>query len=103
MSVNISISNKENNGCNKIINIMIECGIDGRLIDTFSIIDNGFEKGCLITLDKNFINKNSLTYFWNKIKMDYTCAHLDINGHYNGCILDYLYKDNCPGSYKKNK
>lgn len=29
---------------------MLDCGIDGRVINTVSIVDNKLEKGCLITL-----------------------------------------------------
>ena len=101
MSVNISVSDKKNNGCDKIINTMLDCGLDGRIINTVSIVDNKLEKGCLITLGKNYINKDSLSYFWDKIMIHYSCAHLEINGHFNGCILDYLYKDMCPGSLIK--
>ena len=57
-------------------------------INTVSIVDNKLEKGCLITLGENFINKDLLSYFWDKIEIDYTCAHLEINGHFNGCIFD---------------
>ena len=101
MSVNISVSDQKNNDCSSIINAMLDCGIDGRVINTGSIVDNELEKGCLITLGKNFINKDLLSYFWDKIKKDYTCAHLEINGHFNGCIFDYIYKDMCPGSLLK--
>lgn len=101
MSVNISVSDNKNIGCDNIINIMHKCGIDGRIINTNNLVDNKFEKGCLITLNENYIDKNLLKNFWNKIKNDYTCAHLDINGHFNGCILNYLYNDMCPGSFKK--
>ena len=97
MTVNISVSNEKNTGCDKIIENLKKCNIDCRLIETNSLVDNKIEKGCLITLGEKWNNKLNLKSFWDIIKKDYTCAHLDIPGKFNGCILDYLSYSKCPG------
>ena len=37
MSINISLSHKKNNSCDNIINALLDCGIDGRVIYKYSI------------------------------------------------------------------
>ena len=100
MSVNLSVSDNNNNGCKNIIEKLKKCKIDWRLIETNSIVDGNIEKGCLITLGEKWNSKTNLNYFWNLIKKDYTCAHLDIPGKYNGCILNYLSPSICGGNDK---
>ena len=97
MSVNVSVSNTENTGCKKIFNILKKSNIDCRLIETDSLVDGFFEKGCLITLGEKYSNPIQLQKIWNLIKKDYTCAHLQIDSKYNGCILDYLRPSKCIG------
>ena len=52
MSVNISISNSKLKNCNNLINNLLKSGINCRVIETISIVDDNIENGCLITLDK---------------------------------------------------
>jgi hypothetical protein len=98
MSVNISVSNTKQYDCSEIIQKLLLSNINARVIETRSIVDRNIENGCLITVDKEFSNKDKIDKLWNIIKDHHTCAHLQIDGLFNGCILNYIYKDNCPGS-----
>ena len=101
MSVNISVSNSNSNskynGCNDILNKLFKSGINCRMIETKSVVDDNIENGCLITFGKEYTNKNKLTDVWNIIKSDYDCSHLKIDGLFDGCIYNYLNADFCPG------
>ncbi len=98
MSVNISVANTKQSDCSEIIQKLLLSNINARVIETRSIVDRNIENGCLITVDKEFSNKDKISKIWNTIRDDYTCAHLQIDGLFNGCILNYIYKDLCPGS-----
>ena len=98
MSVNISLSNSKQTNCNNKKKKMLYCGFNSRIIDTISIVDNNIEKGCLITLGKEYNTKHQVNKIWNTIKNDYQCAHLKIDGLFDGCILNFLTQNKCPGS-----
>uniref|UniRef100_A0A6C0LCT6 Uncharacterized protein n=1 Tax=viral metagenome TaxID=1070528 RepID=A0A6C0LCT6_9ZZZZ len=102
MSVNISVSNK-NNTCNDILQKLIKYNINCRSIDTMSIIDYSIEKGCLLTFDNNYSSKKSINKLWNIINSNdnYICSHLKIDGIFDGCIFDYIKCNNCPGNINK--
>tara|TARA_B100001093_G_C26593154_1_gene912473 strand:+ start:268 stop:579 length:312 start_codon:yes stop_codon:yes gene_type:complete len=103
MSVNISISNDKQKNCNSIIKKLLDSGINCRIIDTISVVDNNIEHGCLITLDKKYSDKIILRNLWNMIKDDYICSHIKIDGLFDGCIYNYLKNDFCPGNiYNKD-
>jgi hypothetical protein len=97
MSVNISVSNSKQNGCNNIINKLFKSGINCRTINTLSIVDDNIESGCIITLGKEYNDKKKINYVWNLIKSEYNCSHLKIDGIFDGCINNYLAHDLCPG------
>lgn len=97
MSVNISVSNTKQTTCNNIMQKLLLSGYNSRIIDTISTVDNNIEKGCLITLGKEYNSKNKIDKIWNTIKDDYYCAHLKIDGVFDGCILNFLSEDKCPG------
>lgn len=97
MSVNISVSNTKQVNCNNIIEKMLSCGFNSRIIDTISIVDSNIERGCLITLGKEYNTISQVNKIWNTIKNDYECAHLKIDGLFDGCILNFLTQDKCPG------
>ena len=98
MSVNISVSNTKQSDCSEIIQKLLLSNINARVIETRSIVDRNIENGCLISVDKEFSNKDKISKLWNTIRDDYNCAHLQIDGLFNGCIFNYIYKDLCPGS-----
>ena len=43
------------------------------------------------------ITKQQVNKRWNTIKNDYDCAHLKIDGLFDGCILNFLSEDKCSG------
>lgn len=98
MSVNISISNKNNN-CSLVLNKFIQLGINCRLIETTSVVDQQLEKGCLLTLAPKYNNKKEVTKIWNIVNSnnDFECAHLKIDGIFDGCIYNYIRSNFCPG------
>lgn len=97
MSVDISVSNLKNTGCKEIIEKLHKANINARTIETVSTLDNNIEKGCIITVGKEYIDKNRLSNLWKLLGTDYTCCHININGIFNGCICNYLISDKCPG------
>ena len=98
MSVDISVSNSKSYGCIHIINKLKKANINVRTIETVSNIDKNIEKGCLFTLGKEYIDKDNLNKIWKLFENDYECAHININGLFNGCIYNYLSEDKCPGN-----
>jgi len=98
MSVNISVSNK-NNTCDDILQKLIKYNINCRFIDTISIVDSKIEKGCLLTFGNNYNTKQNVNKLWNIVNSndDYICSHLKIDGIFDGCIYDYIKCNNCPG------
>ena len=99
MSVDISVSNNKNSGCKEIISCLLKANINARTIETISVIDGNVEKGCIITVGKDYYDKKKLSNIWKMLEKDYTCSHININGIFSGCILNYLSEDKCPGSY----
>ena len=93
MTINISISNNTQNNCNHIIDKLNKSGIEARIIETTSTFNSKIEKGCLITLGKQYNTKKLITNIWTTIKPGYNCAHIDIDNGFRGCIFDYLATD----------
>ncbi len=96
MSVNISVSNNYYKNCQHIINTMRKLNINCRIIETKSIVDKNIENGCLITFSPEYNTKKHVKYLWETIKDDYQCAHLKIEGMFDGCIFNYINPDFCP-------
>ena len=70
MTVNISVSNSKQNGCNNIINKLFKSEINCRTINTLSIVDDNIDSGCIITLGKEYNNKKNKLYLeFNKIRI----------------------------------
>ena len=95
MSVNISVSNNNDSGCDTILKIMKSLDINCRMVETMSIVDKNIEKGCLITFSETYNSKNNVKYLWNQIKDEYGCAHLKIDGLFDGCIYNYINANFC--------
>jgi|TARA_Y100000992_G_scaffold111128_1_gene72402 hypothetical protein len=102
MSVDISVSNLNKNKCNDLLKLFLKEKINCRTINTTSIVENKIEEGCLMTFSQEYRNKEKINYLWNIIKKEYECAHLQIPGLYNGCILNYINNNHCPAN-KLNK
>ena len=95
MSVNISVSNNNPNNCNIIMKIMKDLNINCRIIETKSIVDKNIENGCLLTFGEQYNSKKNVHFLWNTIKDDYNCAHLKIDGLFDGCIYNYINANFC--------
>jgi hypothetical protein len=95
MSVNISVSNNNPNNCNIIMKTMRDLNINCRIIETKSIVDKNIENGCLVTFDEQYNSKKNVRYLWDAIKYDYDCAHLKIDGLFDGCIYNYINANFC--------
>lgn len=95
MSVNISVSNKYYKNCQHIMTIMRDLNINCRIIETKSIVDKNIENGCLVTFGEQYNSKKNVRYLWDTIKDDYECAHLKIDGLFDGCILNYINANFC--------
>tara|TARA_A100001011_G_scaffold400201_1_gene513151 strand:- start:1284 stop:1604 length:321 start_codon:yes stop_codon:yes gene_type:complete len=99
MSIDISVCNDKQTNCDNIINKLLKAGIEARVIETTSIFENNIEKGCLITLGKEYNTPKKITNVWDTISSDYICAHIKIKGLFDGCIYDYFSfnnTSNCP-------
>ena len=94
MSVDISVSKKTLTNCNEIINNLLKAGIEARVIETTSIFNNEIEKGCLITVGKEYSEHNRLSKLWDTISPGYSCSYIDIKDKFSGCIYDYLAQNN---------
>ena len=54
MSVSLSVSSNKHTNCNHILDKMLYLGINCRVIETTSVVNHKFEKGCLITIDPEY-------------------------------------------------
>jgi len=114
MSIEISVSHqlKEGTktiadkyiGCNHIIDIFSKSNLEGKFVPNITVFNNKIEHGCSITMSKDYNSKDRIREIWNIIKKslpnedEYTCSHIKIDGIFQGCIFNYLQKDNCPHS-----
>jgi hypothetical protein len=98
----LSISSHSIKDCNDVVKYMRELKIPCLVSSNKSIIrSNGkhiIENGCQIKMvshDSEVIDTN----FWIKTKNKFglSCAHLEVEGKFKGCIYDYLRSSNCPG------
>lgn len=94
MSVDISVSKKTQTNCNEIINNLLKAGIEARVIETTSIFNNEIEKGCLITVGKEYSDHKRLSSLWDILSPGYSCSHINVKNKFSGCIYDYLAYDN---------
>lgn len=92
------------NGCSKIIEAFQKTNLEGKFVPNLSLMNKNIELGCTITICSN-TPKSQLQNIWNIIlessnnnlfKDKYSCAHLKIDGLFNGCIFNYLKDDKCP-------
>ena len=117
MSIEISVSQQlknnlklddhillQYNGCSKIIEAFQKTNLEGKFVPNLSLMNKNIALGCTITICSN-TPKSQLQNIWNIIlessnnnlfKDKYSCAHLKIDGLFNGCIFNYLKDDKCP-------
>ena len=94
MSIDISISNRAQSNCHDVIRKLLKAGIDARVIETMSTIDNKVESGCLITVGKEYNDQKKISDLWAAISENYKCSHIKIPYLFDGCIFDYFARDN---------
>ena len=71
MSTHISVSNKNNDSCDKILIRLQKVWIICRLQNTISIVGKEeVEKGCIITLGPPYNQKDKVKYLLDNIKDD---------------------------------
>lgn len=63
----------KNVGCREIIDKLRKSNVNVRSIETISVIDSEVERGCLITVGKEYIDKDKLTDLWRLIGNNYQC------------------------------
>ena len=102
MSVDLSVSGGViEPGCLRVINALARHNIASRVTSNTSIMPSGaLEHGCVIRLGRKFgyDDRLELSKAWSVVKdaSESNCAHLQVHGKYDGCLLDYLKDSACP-------
>ena len=98
----LSISSSRLSGCTEVVKTMLKLGIMTSVTENKSVLcDHNscwVEPGCRLVVGG--ISRRDLdSQVWTPLrdKFGLTCAHLNIQGVYSGCILDYLRETKCPG------
>ena len=97
----LSISSKKITNCDIVAAFLQKNKIMCSVSENTSVVPyNGvyeIEKGCRISLNSHKPKLIDLK-FWNSLKDEFglTCAHLNVEGKFKGCIYDYLGDSACP-------
>ena len=104
MSAEISISHNQLIGCDSLIEALRTSGVNARVSSNISTMQGKTEQGCsarFTLLSEDTLNKtHTVSNVWNIIRYTHpfiSCAHLQIPGKFEGCILDWLQPSTCPG------
>ena len=91
----LSVSRKDNLDCSKMAIFLSKAGIITSVSSNLSAQPD-IEYGCRLT--QSVSSKEDLQKIWNLLEKEYKfkCAHLKIDGAYDGCILNYLRPSSCP-------
>lgn len=101
-SSELSISSNSIKDCNHVAGFFQKNGIMCSVTENITVVEQNnefiMEKGCRIKMGSHkpeIINSD----LWNQLKNEYNlkCAHLEVEGKYRGCIMNYLRDSNCPG------
>lgn len=101
-SSELSISSNTIKDCNHVAGFFQKMGIMCSVTENITVMEQNnkfiMEKGCRIKIGSHkpeIINGD----LWNQLKKEYNlqCAHLEVEGKYRGCIMNYLRDSNCPG------
>lgn len=100
MSVDLSVSSTYTDPrCSFLIEALQNAKIDARVTPNVSIHDKKIEYGCSVRLPGTDQTKETIKRAWEVVKLSgrYNCAHLEIEGKYSGCALNYIYSPSfCP-------
>ena len=103
-SSELSISSNSIKDCNHVAGFFQKIGIMCSVTENITVVEQNnefiMEKGCRIKMGSHkpeIINSD----LWNQLKNEYNlkCAHLEVEGKYRGCIINYLRDSNCPGLF----
>jgi hypothetical protein len=91
----LSVSRKQPLNCDELAKDLYNAGIFTNVVKNTTYTDTK-EYGCRLT--QTVTKKKELEMIWNMLRPKYgfQCAHLKLGDCYQGCILDYLPKTNCP-------
>lgn len=97
VSSTLSVSRKEYIDCKEMAAFLSKCNIITSVSENISPTPK-LENGCRLT--QSISSKDDLEKLWILLKnrYDFKCGHLKIDGHYDGCILNYLRPSICPTS-----
>ena len=97
VSSTLSVSRKEYIDCKEMTAFLSKYNIITSVSENLSTTPK-LENGCRLT--QSISSKNDLEKMWNLLKNRYNfkCGHLKIDGHYDGCILNYLRPSICTTS-----
>ena len=97
VSCTLSVSRKEYIDCKERAAFLSQRHIITSVSENLSSTPK-LENGC--RLIQSISSKDDLEKLWSLLKnrYDFKCGHLKIDGHYDGCILNYLRPSICPTS-----
>ena len=102
----LSISSPHIKDCSEVADYFKQCKISCHVSPNWSVVCNDVkqdqydvETGCQIKFGNHspyLIN----TLFFNKLKHRFglTCAHLEVEGKFKGCIYNYFQPTRCPNT-----
>ena len=95
----LSVSKKDKLDCQEMAKYLSKYNIITSISSNISTTPD-IEYGCRLT--NTISDKKELDDLWQilKSRYDFKCAHLNLEGIFSGCILDYLRPSLC--SEKKN-
>ena len=95
LTTSISVSKKEYLNCEDMANHLSKHQIISSITSNISTLPHK-EYGCRLV--SSTCNKNEIAHIWKilKDKYNFECAHLNIQGKFDGCILNYLSESKCP-------
>jgi len=85
--------------CREVVSAMRRLGIHGDVSSNVTVIDGDVEPGCRATIVTKPV-KQSSKKLWQTLLADmaFTCAHVEIISHEDGCVFDVFRKSACPGA-----
>ena len=98
----ISISSTKIKNCYDVAKYMKKCGIPCFVAGNYTIIKNEedyqIENGCQIKIGSHKPSVVNID-LWKGLKESFglTCAHIDVEGKFRGCIYNYFRDSKCPG------
>tara|TARA_Y100000996_G_C22131756_1_gene482528 strand:- start:41 stop:343 length:303 start_codon:yes stop_codon:yes gene_type:complete len=94
VSSTISVSQKEHLDCKEMAYKLSKAGICTSITSNIST-QPYIEHGCRLT--QSISSTEDLNKIWRELKKHYNfnCAHLKIDGGFDGCLMNYLSPNQC--------